>query len=718
MSVSGYSENTVHYPEAVSDTLSFASSAISTCTGTREEIHTTQIFDAHAMGCIWRKVDMIDPAQKSLLQSLYRKRRNGNNVQMTYRLSSSQAGRLGYGRLYGLTGSLETLERSIRGALCEKYYWDIDIVNCHPTLLAQMGKQYDMELPCLQRYVDDRESHLASMMDKGATRDDVKDYVIQCMYGGWPIDNCPPWLMGIFKELQEFAKKLIPHHYPLYEYCKTQKEKNILGSFLSLVVQKEERQCLMGLYNLFKTFRSVDVLAYDGIMIRRLPDENVLEEELLRTAERKIEELTGYKILLKVKEFEPMKLDDVADKMTPEGVSEKEYVRMKLDWEKNRFYFMETGSIVEVNKDNTLTHMSVEMAKNNYGNRYKFIVKTPGGDSSVSFINMWMKDPERRSVRKITLSPAEDDDTYSLFNGYKFQSFTGETPNRELIMEYFNTVVDHITNRDVIMKEYLINWFAFMLQNPYINPLSCIIITGLQGCGKDMIGRLIGAHVIGDYLYRDYENPNAFWDKHDTGRQGKLFIHCEETDGYMNKRNAAAFKGRITAPTMTLNPKGLHAYTSDNRCHFYMTTNDEIPIKCEKTDRRFVVIPSGHWLVGKVEFWGSCAKILESDESGKVIGDYLMSVDLSNFNPRQIVESEYKKGLMEASLTIEERFIDTWDGALIAATQLYEQYIQYCCENGEEPKKQIGFGMKLLPFVRDGVIEKTKAHGTICYKKV
>ncbi len=714
--MSTVTQNTVHYPETSSEAPSSFSVSLQSQGECGEEIRTTQLFDMYAMGCIWKKVDTIDPNQKTLLESLYRKRRHGNEVQITYKLSSSQAGRLGYGRFFGSKGSLEQIEKCIRGALCKKYYWDVDIVNCHPVLMAQMAKIHGIEMPCLEAYVAHRDAFLDSLVSKDKTRDDVKAEVIACLYGGRPQVDVPDWLFGIYKEVQLFGKKLIPLHYKLYEYCKIQ-DRNVRGSFVSYIMQTEEQKCMLALYRFLRKFRSVDVLAYDGVMIRKIVGETALEEGVLREAERKIEEATGYKIALKVKEFESLPLDDTGDKMLAEGVSEREYLEMKVDWEKNRFYFMETGCIVEVNKDNTLSYMCLEMAKNNYGNRYRFIVKTPGGETVVSFINMWMKDPGRRSVRKITLSPAEDDDTYSLFNGYKFQSYTGETPNKEKIMEYFNTVIDHVTNRDAAVREYLLKWFAFMLQQPYVNPLSCIIITGQQGCGKDMIGRLIGSHVIGDYLYRDYENPNAFWDKHDTGRQGKLFIHCEETDGYMNKRNAAAFKGRITAPTMTLNPKGLHAYTSDNRCHFYMTTNDEMPIKCEKTDRRFVVIPSGNWLVGKLDFWGPCAKMLESDEAGKVIGDYLMEIDLSGFNPRQIVESEYKKGLLEASKTIEERFMDSWDGDTKTAKELYEMYVEFCIENGEEAKKQIGFGMKLLPFVRDGVVEKVESHGITRYKK-
>jgi hypothetical protein len=141
-------------------------------------------------------------------------------------------------------------------------------------------------------------------------------------------------------------------------------------------------------------------------------------------------------------------------------------------------------------------------------------------------------------------------------------------------------------------------------------------------------------------------------------------------------------------------------------------------VKCEKTDRRYVVIPSGNWLVGKNEFWKRCASLLESDEAGKVIGDLLMGLDISGFNPTEIVESDYKKHLMESSKSVEERFVDLWDGVEITSKELYGKYKVFCEEQEAEAKTPVGFGMKLLPFVRDCVIRRKESHSITYYMKV
>lgn len=120
------------------------------------EINTVQRFDARAMGMLWAKRSEMDPAQASILKAFYDKRRGvGNEVPVTYnrKLARSEPGVNGLGRLYSNKGSLETLERGIRGALCERYYWDVDMVNCHPVILVQLMGRDDFACPLLSHYV-------------------------------------------------------------------------------------------------------------------------------------------------------------------------------------------------------------------------------------------------------------------------------------------------------------------------------------------------------------------------------------------------------------------------------------------------------------------------------------------------------------------------------------------------------------------------------------
>jgi hypothetical protein len=163
---------------------------------------TTQMFSRRGLGFLWAKREELDPGQVSILQTLYNNRKKGSITgyqDVTYKLSKSNAGKLGYGRLYGQKGSLETLEKEIRGTLCKDYYYDLDFVNCHPVLLIQLAKNmYNKNLPEVETYVKDRDAYLARI---GPNRDDSKSEIFRIFYGG---RNTFPFLEPLAREVREY----------------------------------------------------------------------------------------------------------------------------------------------------------------------------------------------------------------------------------------------------------------------------------------------------------------------------------------------------------------------------------------------------------------------------------------------------------------------------------------------------------------------------------
>lgn len=413
------------------------------------------------------------------------------------------------------------------------------------------------------------------------------------------------------------------------------------------------------------------------------------------------------------KKLESEEMIDYIKTYWPECVAENSengnYIAMKEEWEQTRFYLMSQGCIVEIKENYDFDFLTIERAKTNYGNTHRILQLADDKYHSVDFLSRWLRDPERKTYENITMINTYEPKSYSIFQGFSFERIPTILDNdlKKRVFTRFMDIIDHITNRNKKTKEYLLFWFAHMLQKPFENPLTCIIITGKQGCGKDMIGQFIGKYVIGEYLYVDYDNPLDFWEKHDLGRQGKLFIHCEESIGWLNKKFSSLFKARITSATMTLNPKGLNKYTTKNHCHYYLTTNDPEPVKCEESDRRYVIIPSGSWYVSNNEFWKETASILNCVEAGKIIGDYLMSLDISKFCPQTIPQNDYKDLLIETNKKPEDLFIEQWKGVSKTADELYDEYKKFCGKMEIiEIKTKLGLGKSLAVYIRDEKLYK------------
>lgn len=266
------------------------------------------------------------------------KLRYENNI--NYTLCKSSPGLMGYGRYVGSRGSLETLERSVRGSLCHQYYYDIDVVNCHPTIIPQMAKRnYNFDMPYLTKYVANRSHYFKIMKDKyNYDEDETKEIVIRILYNG----ACPTdvklsadWSEKMIEDFHQIKKEMVTFtnylikdsaHTSLLNFLKNSKKANLNGSITSWIVQTEERKILESMVqSLTQQGFFVDVLAYDGCQVRKNND-NIPSKEIIDTVEQIIKKETSYGIKLKIKSFTTLSLDEeksddvTASDLVPEDV--------------------------------------------------------------------------------------------------------------------------------------------------------------------------------------------------------------------------------------------------------------------------------------------------------------------------------------------------------------------------------------------------------------
>jgi hypothetical protein len=266
------------------------------------EIQREQRWDRQKMGALWVIRDKLDQGTAKKLDYYYKSRNKGTvagSTNIVYKMPKSWVGALGYGRLYSQHG-LETFEADVRGTLCSGLYYDIDMENAHPVLLHQFAKKVlQMEMPETLKFCKNRDEYYSSLSDN---RDEAKKGIFQILYGGkTPLDTLQPFK----SEVELFSRALTskPEYQKLYKGCQKEAKPNLLGSFISYVLQTEERRCLMALFNYFTSKGwNVDVLAYDGVMIRKEQDKEI-DDEILKDAAAAVYQATGYLIALKSKAF-------------------------------------------------------------------------------------------------------------------------------------------------------------------------------------------------------------------------------------------------------------------------------------------------------------------------------------------------------------------------------------------------------------------------------
>lgn len=672
------------------------------------EITTTQMFSRAGMGYLWNKRAELDPGQVKILNAIYnnkKKKEVETSQVIVYKLSRSRAGQLGYGRYYSTIGGLETVEKECRGTLCRDYYHDIDIVNCHPVLLEQLAKNfYDKELPALSYYNKNRDEVLITISDN---RDEAKTVVIRIIYGSKSTHQQTETLAY---EIRDFTQFLIANGDYADLWNAVKNEDNKYGTFLSYVLQTAEAGCMLAMKeSLENDGWSVDVLCYDGVMIRKR--EGVSYEESLRNAEAYIEKKTGYKVSLVEKPMDFFEVPKMEEEIV-KGVSLKDYNEMKAEFERNHFYHIKTDQIGELDEKGEIFFMTKAHAKNYLGTKYLFKHSDKFGDHT-SFINIWMNDPARRSIHTIDFKETDDPAVFVIPLQFAYEKVQTADPDAA---QMYLELLDILATGD--QKEYFLNYLAHILQKPLENPKVAVVLTGLKGCGKDTPIDIFMEHVVGSLYSKNYDSNEQFFDKHDLGRLNKFLVKLEEADPVICKKNASNLKARITANYSSFNPKGLNPFEATNYGRNFYTTNKGNPFEMTDGERRFFIMNAKANRKGDFEYWKDIRKTLFTPSAGRAIAEMLLARDISKWNPFDMPVSEYQKAVVDSEKNSEQDFIDQWDGEEASVGELFLLYKAHCAEQSlPSAHNVISFGKRLLPLLRDGVITKKKTNATCVYAK-
>ena len=656
-----------------------------------------QPFDRYKMGLLWNnKRDDLDPGQRKLLKALWDNKQRGTlkcKTPIIYKLNG-KAGELGYGRYYGTRGSLEQLERDVRATLCSETYWDIDIVNCHPVLAVQLAKrEFNQSMPMLDHYVQNRKECLAKFMTYGLSESDAKQVVISLINGGALKDEGEATyseelrndsiVSSIKSEVKQLINNLITcgKHNELYNHLIKQKG-NYRGSFIANIYQTEERKCLDVIVAVLKTKGyKVAVLSYDGCMILK-ENTTMPQRDTLKEIEDAIRSHTGYSVELKIKPME----DEVIPLGELQQASEDGYKELKVEWERNHFYFQPTGTIVEAKDNGKLVHFKIDHATEAF-NMWRLKTKDNNGEF-LPFLRKWRNDPERRIVEELVYKLPEDckPNEATLFGGFAYKKIEEElTPEeRDKYIEIYRGLISNIASEDSEVFDALLKNFARVIQKPFERPDICIILRStIHGVGKESLVNVIKS-LIGKNIAH-YISDDSFWDKHDAMKEGALVVHLEEA-GLSNKKMADALKARITSNVCTMRPCGVSSYNVPNVALYIFTTNKECPVKIEESDRRYFIINAKgrEWSSPDemAAYWDYIYSIIYTPKFLRAIGEYLETIDLTGFIPRRFPITEYKEAIMDVSETPEVQFLKQWEpvnsekGDYIDV--MYNSYKEFC----------------------------------------
>lgn len=267
--------------------------------------------------------------------------------------------------------------------------------------------------------------------------------------------------------------------------------------------------------------------------------------------------------------------------------------------------------------------------------------------------SFWLQHEDRRTYDTIGLWPpprlsAAPVEAYNLWRGFAVEPAEGSW---ELMKEH---VVKVIAGGNTEIAEYIFRWMAWTVQNPGVPAEVAVALRGAQGCGKGVLGRAL-ASIFGSHALHLTQSHHLFG-KFSAHLAGCVFCFSDEAYWPGNKSFEGRLKALLTEPRIHVEPKGVDPYEVNNCLHVFISSNEDWVVPAAIDDRRFFVADVSDTRVGDHEYFRALYAELENGGLEAMLHD-LLELDLGDWHPREIVDTEARRLQKEQSLSPEHEWL-------------------------------------------------------------
>jgi len=310
-------------------------------------------------------------------------------------------------------------------------------------------------------------------------------------------------------------------------------------------------------------------------------------------------------------------------------------------------YYTQSGDIIYFNDKVFLRNKkSITM---DFYSKFKFKIIIGKSEKEINPFNLWLNHIDRKNVDTIIFNPTGEcqDNEFNIWRGFKIEK-TGVC-DQEKIQKWLNHIKNIWADGDLKTYDYILNWFAKILQTPWKKNNICLVLHSVEGVGKslilDMIGKIIGT----DYYYSTSSLKHILGDFNGDA-EGKILVNLNETNWGGDKKMVGSFKEFITDSTIVINKKGIQSYSISNFSNTIITTNEEWIVNINDQDRRFNLRECRNEKF-EVQYYKDIAKTDLQE-----IANFLYNRDISDYDSRDFEKSDLHKEQIQMNMNSVEIF--------------------------------------------------------------
>lgn len=298
-------------------------------------------------------------------------------------------------------------------------------------------------------------------------------------------------------------------------------------------------------------------------------------------------------------------------------------------------------------------------------------------------VKLWMASPKRRVIMpdQVVFDPSEQcsPESVNLFTGWGVEPVAGDT-------QPFHALLEFLCGGDELVKDWVLNWLAWMLQNPGKKMPTALVFHGAEGTGKSYLFESVleihGRHgkVVGQ---RELESQWNDWQSGCT-----MVIGDEVVSRTEMRHHKGVLKALITSKDVNIATKFMSLRSERNCMHLVFLSNEIEPLKLDPTDRRYLVV----WTPrkGDQSLYQAAVRWRQAGGASALLHE-LLTRDLSGWDshaPPPMTQA--KEDLIELGRQSPERFWREWRRGELglphhscSADQAYRAYVRWCRTEGE-----------------------------------
>jgi len=266
--------------------------------------------------------------------------------------------------------------------------------------------------------------------------------------------------------------------------------------------------------------------------------------------------------------------------------------------------------------------------------------------------------------REARISKTNEDDVINLFQGFKYEEiFTNDYTIIQPFLDHVRTV---ICNNDNEKYDYLLCWFANIIQNITVKNGTLPIIHGAQGSGKSIVVEIFG-ELLGNYALVNVDDLDKVFGKFNGLIGQHLFININEPPESDKK---FSFTGKIKAKTtqkdIVQETKGVDSIEAVSWANYSMTTNNPSPVQEEKGNRRYIYFKTNDSKCGNKNYFKTLLGPIQPEKQGDynkqfmgVLLHYMKTeIDVKDFDAEDLIRDINNRVKTDYNEQLERQYLD------------------------------------------------------------